>query len=329
MDLSTEYLGMKLKNPLVAGPSPVTREVDNIRALEDAGIAGVVLNSLFEEEIEHGHGAHEHFLDHGTDSFAESTSYTPGLDYTPVGTEPYLEHLRAVKQAVDIPVMASLNGSTRGGWVEFATELEKAGADGLELNVYQVATDPDVSPADVESTYAEILSDVCKAVKIPVAMKLAPYFSSLPHMAKRLEECGASGFVLFNRFYQPDVDIDTLEVVPNLSLSAPHEVRLPLRWIAILDPMLKASLAASTAVYTWEEVVKLLMVGADVTQLCATLLRNGAGVVPKMLEGLTAWMEEHEYESVTQLQGCMNHRTTSDPGAFERANYLRALQSYA
>lgn len=329
MDLSTDYLGMTLKNPLVAGPSPVTRELDNIRALEDAGVAGVVLNSLFEEEIAHGADAHQHFLEQGTESYAEATSYAPGLDYTPMGTEQYLEHLRAVKQAVSIPVFASLNGRSRGGWVDFAAELEKAGADGLELNIYQLATDPDLSPADVENTYAEVLSAVTKAVRIPVAMKLAPYFSSLPHFARRMESYGASGFVLFNRFYQPDVDIEELEVVPNLSLSAPHEVRLPLRWIAILDPLLKGSLAASTAVYTWSEVVKLLMVGADVTQLCATLLRNGAGAIPKMLGGLKTWMEEHEYESVAQLKGCMNYRTTSDPGAFERANYLRALQSYA
>lgn len=329
MDLTTNYMGLRLKNPLMAGASPMSRDVNSVRAMEDAGISAVVVYSLFEEQFSHEVGAHEHYESFGAESFPEALTYIPSLDYFPRGPEEYLEHVTRLKEAVDIPIIASLNGTTDGGWIDFSKRLEEAGVDGLELNCYLIATEPDVSAAGVEERYLDILRAVKRTVSIPVAMKLGPYFSSLAHFAKRLDEQGVDGLVLFNRFYQPDIDLETLEVVPNLVFSSRHEVRLPMRWIAILDPIVEASLAATTGVYGAHDVLKLLMVGADVTMLCAALLRNGAGsVVHEMLRGIDEWMEEHEYESLQQLQGSMNHATCSHPGAFERANYMQALQSF-
>ena len=329
MDLTTDYLGLKLKNPLVAGASPLSREVDGIRALADQGIAAVVLYSLFQEQIEHEIGEYEHFQAAGTEASAEALSYLPALDYFPRGPEEYLTHIGKVKDAVNIPVIASLNGSTLGGWTDWAALLEKAGADALELNVYHLATDPALDALAVENGYVEIVKAVKSQVKIPVAVKLSPFFSSLPHFARRLDEAGVDGLVLFNRFYQPDIDLDSLEIVPDLALSSAHEMRLPLRWIAVLDPLVKASLAATTAVYSADSVLKFLLAGADVTMLCAGLLKQGPGLVRTILEGLSDWLTHHEYESVRQLQGSMNHRNCSNPGALERANYMQALQTYA
>jgi dihydroorotate dehydrogenase (fumarate) len=329
MDLTTNYVGLRLKNPVVAGASPLSRDIDSIRALEDAGVSAIVLYSLFQEQIEHEHGAHEHFQQAGAETSAEALSYMPALDYFPRGPEEYVEHVGRAKEAVNVPVFASLNGTTIGGWVEYARKLQEAGADGLELNVYHLATDPEASASQVEDQYLEIVRAVKSAVRIPVALKLGPFFSSLAHFAKRLDESNVDGLVLFNRFYQPDIDLEALDVVPNLTLSAPHELRLPLRWIAVLDPLIDASLAASTGVYTAGDVLKLLLAGADVTMLCAALLRTGPSVVTTILTELTNWLEEHEYEGVRQLKGSMNHRTSADPGAFERANYMQALQSYA
>lgn len=329
MDLSTNYLGLRLKNPLVASASPLSREVDTVRSLEDAGIAAVVLHSLFEEQIAHEHGEHEHFQQAGRESFAEAATYAPALDYFPRGPDEYVEHVGRIKEAVGIPVIPSLNGTTPGGWIRYARMLEQAGADALELNVYALATDPSVSAEEVENRYLEILTSVKETVKLPVAMKLGPFFSSLAHFAKRLDEHGVDGLVLFNRFYQPDIDLEALEVIPDITLSAPHELRLPLRWIAILDPLIGASLAATTGVYTATDVIKLSMAGADVTMLCAALLTGGQEAVPKILHGIRAWMEEHEYESIQQMQGSMNHRACTDPAAFERANYMKALNSYS
>jgi len=329
MDLTTSYLGLRLKNPLVAGASPLSRELDNVRALEDAGVAAVVLYSLFEEQISHEAGEHDHFAGHGADAFAESLSYFPALDYFPRGPDEYVEHIGRVKKAVDIPVIPSLNGTTTGGWMRYAKMFQEAGADAIELNCYMLATDPKVSAADVESRYLELLAAVKDVVSIPVALKLSPYFSSLAHFAKRLDAQGADGFVLFNRFYQPDVDLEVLEVKPDLALSAPHEFRLPLRWIAILDPVVDASLAASTGVYNGADTIKLLIAGADAVMLCAALLSHGPKVTGRILGEMTTWMEEHEYLSVRQMQGSMNHETCPDPGAFERANYMKALHSFA
>lgn len=328
MDVTTNYLGLRMKNPLVAGASPLSRDVHTIRALEDAGVAAVVLYSLFEEQVAHEVGEHEHYQSHGAESYGESVSFVPNLDYLPRGPEEYVEHVARVKQAVEIPVIPSLNGTTAGGWIKYASMLEEAGADALELNVYHMATDPAVDATGVEDRYVEVLGAVKEAVGIPVAMKIGPFFSSLSHFASRLDRAGVDGLVLFNRFYQPDIDLETLEVVPNVSLSVSHELRLPLRWIAILDPLLEASLAASTGIYTHLDVIKLLMVGADVTMLCAALLKSGPEAIKTILQGIKYWMDEHEYESVHQMQGSMNQRTCPDPGAFERANYMRALQSY-
>jgi len=328
VDLTTTYLGMDLKNPLVAAASPLSRVMSGVRMLEDAGIAAVVMYSLFEEQIQHDLGSHEHFQDLGAESFAESLSFAPALDYTPRGPLEYVEHVASVKQAVDIPIIASLNGTTQGGWLDYARMLEQAGADALELNIYQVATDPDRSALDIETQHVEILCAVKEQAGIPVSLKLSPYFSSLAHFAKRVDNSGVDGLVLFNRFYQPDVDIEELEVTANLTLSTPGEFRIPLRWIAILDPLVNASLAASTGIYTASDVIKLLLAGADATMLCAALLRDGAPVVGEILQGLQAWMHEHEYTSVKQLQGSMNQRSCPDPAAFERANYIQALHTY-
>ncbi|RME41721.1 MAG: dihydroorotate dehydrogenase-like protein [Planctomycetota bacterium] len=327
-DLTTNYLGLRLKNPLVAGASPMSREVGTVRALEDAGIAAVVVYSLFEEQIRHELEAHEHFEEWGTESYAEATSYFPRLDYFPRGPHEYVEHVGRIKEAVDIPVIASLNGTTPGGWVEYARMLQEAGADAIELNLYFVATDPAMDAAAVEQRYLDVLAAVRDQVSVPVAMKLSPFFSSLVHFARRLDGAGVDGLVLFNRFYQPDIDLEALEVKPDPALSAPHEMRLPLRWIAILDPVIDASLAASTGIYTHEDVLKLLMVGADVTMLCAVLLRNGPDVISRILNGMSLWMEEHEYLSVHQMQGSMNQRGYGDAGAFERAHYMKALLAY-
>jgi dihydroorotate dehydrogenase (fumarate) len=328
MELSTTYLGLELKNPLVAAASPLTKEVDSVRKLEDAGVAAVVMYSLFQEQIEHEDAERDHYQEHGTESFVEAQSYFPALDDYRRGPEEYLEHLAALKKAVNIPVIASLNGTTTGGWIDYARKVEQAGADALELNPYRVATDPDAAGAAVENQYVEILRAVKEAVKLPVAVKLAPYFSSLANFARRLDAAGADGLVLFNRFYQPDIDLEVREVVPEVTFSAPHEMRIPLRWIAVLDPLVKASLAATTGIYTAPDVLKLLMAGADVTQLCAVLLRNGPSAVGHILAGMKEWMTEHEYESVRQMQGSMNQRTCPDPAAFERGQYMKALNAF-
>ena len=329
MDLATDYLGLRLKNPLVAAASPISRDVAGIKQLEDAGIAGVVLYSLFEEQIIHQRAEHEHYQDLGTNTYAEALSFVPALDYGPRGPDEYLAHVTRAKKAVNIPIIASLNGATLGGWIEYATLLEQAGADALELNLYHLATDPASSAEAVEHRYLEVVQAVKKAVGIPVAIKLGAQFTSLPHFAKQLDDYGVDGLVLFNRFYQPDIDLEALEVTPNLIFSAPHEMRLALRWIAILDPVINASLAATTGIYTAPDVLKLLMAGADVTMLCAVLLRDGPGSVPDILTGMRDWLEEHDYTGVRQLQGSMNHSACSNPSAFERANYMRALTSYA
>lgn len=328
MDLSTNYCGLRLKNPLIAGASPLSREVSTVRELEDAGVAAVVMYSLFEEQINHAAEEHEHFESFGAESFAEATSYAPSSLKPPRGPEDYLEHVGRVKRAVDIPVFASLNGHTVGGWIDYARLLEQAGADGIELNVYHLATDPEVSAAEIEQRYIDVFVAVRNSVSVPIALKLSPYFSSLAHFAHRLDERGVDGLVLFNRFYQPDIDLDALDVQPNLVFSAHHEMRLPLRWVAILDPLVEASLAASTGVTSAADVIKLIMAGADAAQLCAVLLRRGVKAVSDILRDLNVWMYDREYESVHQMQGCLNHRSCPDPAAFERANYMKALHTF-
>lgn len=328
IDLKTTYLGLDLKNPLVPSAGPMSREVSTVRALEDAGAAAVVVYSLFEEQIRHEEEVLEHFLSHGTESYAEALTYFPEMATYSTGPEEYLEHIRRLKEAVDIPIIGSLNGVTRGGWVDHARRIEEAGADALELNVYLIATDPTIESWRVEQLYLDLLRDVKARVKIPIAMKLSPFFTSLPSFAQRLQAEGASGLVLFNRFYQPDLDLENLEVFPNLRLSGSQDLRLPLRWVAILEPLVEMSLAASSGVDLPNDVVKLLLVGADVVMACSTLLRHGPGRVGYLLQGLREWMVEHEYRSLADLRGCMSHRSVSDPGAFERANYMKALNSY-
>ncbi|GIU92754.1 MAG: dihydroorotate dehydrogenase [Acidimicrobiia bacterium] len=329
VDLTTRYLGMELVNPLVPSASPLGADLDLLRRLEAAGAAAVVLPSLFEEQIEH-EAMEIHRLYHLTaESFAEApTGYFPELDGYNTGPERYLDHLEKTKHALNIPVVASLNGTTRGGWVRYARLMESAGADALELNVYLVANDPDVPGTQVEERYLELVSAVKEQVRIPLAVKIAPYFSSPAHMARRLVDVGADGLVLFNRFYQPDIDIERLEVAPGLELSTPNEVRLPLHWIAALEGRVGASLAASTGVHSATEAVKLLLVGADVVMMASALLRHGPDHLTKVLEDLRTWLEEHGYVSVRQMRGSMSLRRVPDPSAFERVNYMRTIISY-
>ena len=329
MNLATKYLGLTLRNPLVPAAGPLAENVSTVRQMEDAGASAVVLHSLFEEQIRHEAEELDHFLAYGTESFAEAVTYFPKAEEYKLGPEEYLAHLGKLKESVDIPVIASLNGATVGGWVDYAKQIEQAGADALELNIYLIAADPKLSSTDLERRYLEILQAVRGAVKIPIAVKLSPFFSAMASMARWLDEAGADGLVLFNRFYQPDIDLETLEVVPNLVLSGPFEMRLPLRWIAILYGHIGCSLAGNRGVSTGEDIIKMVMAGADVTQVCSVLLREGVGHLTAMLNDVQRWMAEHEYESVAQMKGSMSQKACADPTAFERANYVKVLHSYA
>jgi len=320
IDLSTEYLGLKLRTPLVPSASPLSQEVSSIRRMEDAGASAVVLYSLFEEQLRQESLELEHHLNEGTESFAESLTYFPQPSEFRLGPEGYLDLIRKAKQAVKIPIIASLNGTTVGGWTQYARQIQQAGADALECNIYYIPTDPHLSSAQVEQTYIEIVSSVKSAVTIPVAVKISPFFSNLANMAQRLDTAGANGLVLFNRFYQPDVDLEELEIKPNVLLSGPQALRLPLTWIGILYGRVKASLAATSGIHEAQDAIKVLMVGANVTMVCSSLLRNGINHIRSLEQGIKEWMENHEYESVKQLQGSMSQIRCADPGAFERAH---------
>lgn len=328
MDLSTTYLGLKLRNPIVPSASPLSHTVDSMKRLEDAGAAAIVMYSLFEEQIAHEAAELDHYLNYGKESFAEALTYFPEAQEYNVGPDEYVDLVRKAKKSLGIPVIGSLNGISTGGWVNYAQKIADSGADALELNVYYIPTDPNVSSSDVEDRYLEVLHAVRHTVKIPVAMKLSPFFSSLSNMAKRLETAGADGLVLFNRFYQPDIDLEALEVLPNVQLSSSKAMRLPLRWIAILHGRLKLSLAATSGIHTAEDVIKMVMAGADVTMMCSALLKNGPGYITQVLADMHQWMLEHEYTSVQQMKGSMSHKAVADPAAFERANYVKALHSY-
>lgn len=328
MDLTTTYLGIKLKNPLVASASPLSRSIDNIRRLEDAGAAAIVLFSLFEEEILHETRELDHYLTYGTESYAEALSYFPEPQEFYLGPEEYLEHIRQAKAAVDIPIIGSLNGVSPGGWINYARKIEAAGADALELNLYYIPTDPALSSDDIERMYLNTLKAVKASVNIPVALKLSPFFSAMANMAKQFDAAGADALVLFNRFYQPDIDLENLEVVPNVILSTPQAMRLPLRWIAILYGKIKADLAATSGIYTASDVLKMLMAGANVTMMTSALLRHGVRHISKVIEEMIVWMEAHEYESVEMMQGSMSQKSVAEPAAFERANYIKALHSF-
>jgi dihydroorotate dehydrogenase (fumarate) len=327
LDLSTRYLGLNLRTPLVPSASPLSQEIASIRRLEDAGASAIVLYSLFEEQLRQESLELDHHLSTGTESFAESLTFFPQASEFRVGPEGYLEHIRKAKEAVDIPIIASLNGATVGGWAKFAKQIEQAGADALECNIYYIPTDPNLKASEIEQTYVDIVWAVKSAISIPVAIKISPYFTNIANVAKRLDEAGADGLVLFNRFYQPDIDLEELEIRPNVLLSTPQALRLPLTWIGILYGRLKASLAATGGVHNPEDAIKLLMVGANVTMLCSSLLRNGINQVRQMELGMQEWMEQHEYESVKQLQGSMSQLRCPDPSAFERAQYMRAVKS--
>lgn len=329
MDLSTTYLGLKLKNPLVPSSSPLMRHLDNLKRMEDAGAAAVVLHSLFEEQINQESHTLDAYLTQGIESYAEALSYFPEAPEYQTGPDAYLEHIRRAKESLEIPVIASLNGVSTGGWVRYARDIEEAGANALELNVYYLPTDPLITSNEVERLYVDILTDVKSVVQIPVTMKLSPYFSSIANMAYRLTVAGADGLVLFNRFYQPDLDLDNLEVVPNLKLSGSSELRLPLRWIAILYGRVKADLALTTGIHTVTDVLKGVAAGAAVTMLASELLKNGVNRLMVLRQGVEAWLVEREYESLQQLRGSLSQMNCAEPAAFERANYMRVLSSYA
>jgi dihydroorotate dehydrogenase (fumarate) len=321
-------MGMELKHPIVASSSPLSGSVANIKRMEDAGAAAVVMFSLFEEQLKHESAALEHLMTAGTESFAESLSYFPEVDDYTVGPDSYLELLRQASEAVDIPIIGSLNGITNTGWIEYAQLMQQAGAKGIELNIYYIPADLTTSSHEVEQRYIEIVKAVKAAVTVPVAVKLSPFFSAIGSMAKALDDAGADALVLFNRFYQPDFDLETLEVAPNLQLSTPDEVRLPLLWIAVLYGRLLASLGATRGVHTPVEVVKYLMAGADVVMTTSALLKNGIDYLTILRDGLRTWMEMHHYVSVRQMKGSMSQRNVADPTAFERANYIKTLESY-
>lgn len=328
MDLTTTYMGMKLRNPLVVSACPLSRDVAKVKELEDAGAGAVVMFSLFEEEIRHESLELDHYLSYGTNSFSEALDYFPEHEEYAVGPGKYLEQIRKLKEAVDIPIIASVNGTTMGGWAEYGKQIEQAGADALELNVYHISTDVGVSGLEIEQLHLDILAEVKKHVSVPVAIKLSPFFSSMASMARQLAAGGADALVLFNRFYQPDIDLNKLEVYPNVLLSTPQALRLPLRWIAILHGQVQTGLAASGGIHSHEDVLKMLLAGADVTMLASALLMRGPGHLRGVLAGMEAWLAEHEYESVEQLRGSMSHRSYANPGAFERANYIKALATF-
>jgi len=329
MDLSTRYLGLTLRTPIVASSSPLTGSLDSLRRLEDAGVAAVVLPSLFEEQLTHDSLALHDALESGAGTFAEATEYLPDLERYDTGPDAYLELVYQAKQALRIPVIASLNGTTLGGWVEHARLIEKAGADALELNLYQVAADPAHDAAALEAREIELVETVRAGIEIPLAVKLSPFYTAFAHFARRIAAAGAQALVLFNRFYQPDLDLETLDVVPHLVLSDSEDARLSLRWIGILRRRLSASLAATSGVHGASDVLKLLLAGADATMMASALLARGPDIVPGIEEAVVRWLLERDYESVEQMKGSVSQAAIADPDAFERANYRKTLRSWS
>lgn len=328
MDLSTTYLGLKLRTPLVAAASPLSEEIDTIKQMEDNGASAVVLYSLFEEQLRQDSVELAQHMEHGTFSTPEALTFFPEPEEFRLGPEEYLKHIGEAKKAVKMPVIASLNGSSVGGWTQYAKAIQQAGADALELNIYYIPTDMSLSSAQIEQNYLDILKAVKSTVTIPVAVKLSPFFTNFANMARRLDQAGANGLVLFNRFYQPDIDLETLEIKPNILLSTPMAMRVPLRWIALLFGKLRASLAATSGIHRSSDVLKMLMAGADVTMLCSSLIRHGVRQIGVIERDLVAWMEEHEYTSVVQLKGSLSQKNCADPSAFERAQYMKAISQF-
>ena len=328
-DISTRYLGLRLKSPLVASASPLCESVSHIRELEDAGIGAVVLPSLFEEQLELESNALDDDLWRGAESYPESQSLLPDLQDYNLGPDGYLDLIEGAKAAVDIPVIASLNGVSPGGWAEYARLMEEAGADAIELNIYSISTEPRVGAVEVEKGYVDLVRQIKRTVRVPVAVKLSPFFSAPANIAMRLDDAGANGLVLFNRFYQPDFDVESLEVVPRLTLSHPDELLLRVHWTAILSDQVEADLAITGGVHSVIDVVKCIMAGASVSMMASVLLQQGIQHGVSVLSGLDRWLEEHGYDSVRQMCGSMSRRSVPDPGAFERGNYMRVLSSGA
>lgn len=328
MDLTTKYLGLELNNPVVPSASPLSENLDTIREIEDMGAGALVMHSLFEEQINQESKELDHYLNFGSESFAEALSYFPEMDEYRVGPDEYLEHIRQAKESVDMPIIGSLNGVSTGGWTEYAKKIQEAGADALELNIYYIPTNPTMGAEDVEDMYLDVVREVKESIKIPVAVKLSPFFSSIPNIALRMANAGADGLVLFNRFYQPDLDLETLEVTPHLVLSNSFDLRLPMRWIAILYDQVPLDFALTSGVHTHEDVIKGLLSGAKVTMLASELLMNGIQRIREILLDMTTWLEENDYESVSQMRGSMSQANVAEPAAFERANYMKVLQSW-
>jgi dihydroorotate dehydrogenase (fumarate) len=327
-DLSTTYLGLNLKNPLVVSASPFSKSLDKARKVEEAGAAAIVMHSLFEEQIIHESLELDHYLTRGADSFAEALSYFPESDTYLVGPEKYLNQVTALKKALSVPVIGSLNGVSKGGWTKYAKQIQDAGADALELNLYYIPTDLDLTAQELENAQIELVAEVKSAISIPLAVKLSPFVTALPNFARRVVEAGANALVLFNRFYQPDFDLEELKVVPSLDLSVSAEMRLPLRWVSILYGKVNADFALTSGVHTAADVVKTMMAGAKVAMMTSALLQGGAKALSATLADLDAWMKEREYESVKQMQGSMSQKAVKEPAAFERANYMAALNSF-
>lgn len=328
LDLTTTYLGLNLKNPIVASASPMSKKVERVQRMEEAGVAAVVMYSLFEEQIIHESLELDHFLTRHSNSSAEAMSYLPDTGTYSLAPEKYLDHLTALKKAVSIPIIGSLNGVSTGGWIKYARLIQDAGADALELNLYYIPTDPALPAADVESAQVDLVAEIKSKLSIPLAVKLSPYYTSLPNFAKRVAKAGADGLVLFNRFYQPDFDLEALEVIPNLDLSTSADLRLPLRWVSILFGSVNTDFALTSGVHTAQDVLKAMMAGANVAMMASSLLHNGEQAVPSMLNEIGWWMQTHEYESIRQMQGSMSRKSVEEPAAFERANYMRVLNSW-
>lgn len=327
-DLSTTYLGLRLKNPLVASASPLSKKVEKARKLEEMGIGAIVMYSLFEEQIIHESLELDHYLSRGTDSYPEALTYLPDGGIYAIGPEKYLDQVAGLRKALSIPVIGSLNGVSKGGWTSYARRIEEAGADALELNLYYISTDVGMTSSDIEETQVELVAEVKSAITIPLAVKLSPFVTSMPNFASRLVDAGADGIVLFNRFYQPDFDLDELEIVHNLDLSTSAELRLPLRWISILSGKINTDFALTSGVHSHKDVLKAMMAGAKVAMMASTLLYNGEQYVGPLLSELENWMKEHEYESIQQMQGSMSQEAVAEPAAFERANYMKVLNSF-
>jgi len=328
IDLSAQYLGLKLKNPLIASASPLSERVETVKQMEQAGIGAVVMYSLFEEQIIHESLELDHYLNYGTESFAEALTYLPDTGRYSLGPEKYVDHVKRLKDAVTIPVIGSLNGVSSGGWVQYAKRIEEAGADALELNIYYLPFDPSLTSAGLEENYIQLVKDVRREIKIPLAVKVSPFLTGVANVLKQFADAGADGLVLFNRFYQPDIDLEKMEITPSLVLSTSSELRMPLRWVALLYGQIKADFAITSGVHTSEDVIKSMMAGASAAMMASELLKNGIKRIPETLSGMQQWMETNEYESIAQMRGSMSAQAVRQPGSLRRSNYIKVLNSF-